>query len=469
MKVVYRLASLLLLADCLVLASFGVLTVRRETQMFETTLIEDARLIGRTLRSALEEVARTEGTAAVASMVHDASSHVGKVDFLWHSEGAIPLDAEDRGRLLEGNEVVLLERGDPGTLRLFLPLALPDRPLEALEVRESLQREEDYVQRTVARIAATTAFLVCLSGGLAFYIGLRVVGRPMEHLAETARRVLPDPPQRRDEIGQLATAFTEMGTQLQAETEHRREVQAQLRHAERLATIGKLASGLAHELGTPLSVVLGRSLEIAEDERCPPALAQPARIVVSQAERMSGIIGQLLDYARRGKPRNEPVRVGDLVHEVVGLLGALARRQGVTVEVLPSGERPGQEPPLEETTVQGDPEQLRQALTNLAVNAIQASPRGGRVTLSVRHEERREPLGAWEVISVEDEGVGIAPEDLPRVFEPFFTTKNAGEGTGLGLAVSHEIATDHGGWIEVESEPGRGTTFRLYVAGEALA
>lgn len=469
LKVVYRLTLLLLLAACLVLTIYGLLTVHREGQMFETSMIEDARLNGQTLRAALQEVASSGGAAAVGHLVSEASGG-GKLEFrcLRPSGGSYPgLSAEQQAELAREGELVQIERGSPGQLRLYLPLRLGEEGGALLEVRESLQREEDFLAQSLRRVALASVALVLLSGGLAFLIGVRVVGRPMERLKEKARRVgrgdLDGPIEltQRDEIGQLARAMNEMCVQLAGEMAQRRQAEGQLRHAERLATVGKLASGLAHELGTPLNVILGRALQVAEDPSCPPDSVEAAKIVVAQAERMSATIRQLLDFARRGRPRAERVDLSALVEEIPSLLSGLARQRGVAIEVAPSELSP-------DDLLQGDPDQLRQAITNLAVNGIQAMSEGGRLQLSLR-AARALPPGAGRkeraclTLRVRDEGQGIPPEDLEKVFEPFFTTKDVGEGTGLGLAVTHEIVSDHEGWITVESEQGAGSTFVIYL------
>ncbi|HBP18047.1 MAG TPA: histidine kinase, partial [Planctomycetes bacterium] len=359
MKVVYRLTGLLLLGACLVLTIYGLQTVRREALMFETTMIEDARLIGRTLQAALREVSRVEGPEGVRRLVADASQHDDKLEFRWTEEEELAqeLSADERAQLAAGQEVVQVRRQAPNELRLYLSLSGAGLA-GALEVRESLEREDAYIRKSLVRIGFATVLLILISGGSAFLIGVRVVGRPIERLIEKAHRVgqgdLSGPVllSQRDEIGQLAAAMNEMCEQLRVETEQRREAEDQLRHAERLATVGKLSSGLAHELGTPLNVVLGRGLQIAEDERCPADLAEAAQIVVQQSERMSGIIRQLLDFARRGPPRVEPVDLTALAEDVAHLLEGMARRKEVEIELdlEPCG-----------ADLLGDAEQLRQA------------------------------------------------------------------------------------------------------------
>jgi two-component system NtrC family sensor kinase len=211
----------------------------------------------------------------------------------------------------------------------------------------------------------------------------------------------------------------------------------QLRHADRLATIGQLASGVAHELGTPLNVVAGYAKMIASDE-APDENRASARVIAEQAVRMTAIIRQLLDFARRNKPR---LSLGDLAavtKHTIEMLSHLAQQRRVELRL--SSPRPS-------ARVRMDEAQIQQAITNLILNAIQAMPGGGQ---HVR-------------LAIHDQGPGIAPEHLSHIFEPFFTTKDVGEGTGLGLSVCYGIVQEHGGFIEVESAVGAGTRFSVFL------
>jgi signal transduction histidine kinase len=179
---------------------------------------------------------------------------------------------------------------------------------------------------------------------------------------------------------------------------------------------------------------------------------------------MTGIIRQLLEFARRGGPRKERRDVVSAAECALSLLRPLAERQSVALAIDASGG------PYE-TSIDGA--QIEQALMNLVVNAIQAMPDGGTVYVRVRREEARPPAdhggspGSWIAVRVEDDGVGIASQNLGHVFEPFFTTKDIGQGTGLGLSVAYGIARDHGGWIDAASKLGEGSTFVLFLPVEA--
>ncbi len=220
----------------------------------------------------------------------------------------------------------------------------------------------------------------------------------------------------------------------------------QLRHADRLATIGKLASGVAHELGTPLNVISGRAEIAATENLGPKERVENAKVVLAQAARMEHIIHQLLGFSRRAGQTRSPTSVLSLARRAVSLVESVAKKRRIELDV--SGV---------DVRLEVSDSEIVQVLSNLLTNAIDATNDGGRVVIEVLA-----PKGAEAVtIRVVDQGTGIAPPLLARVFEPFFTTKEVGKGTGLGLSVSYGIVRDHGGTIEVESTPGQGSTFSV--------
>jgi two-component system NtrC family sensor kinase len=303
------------------------------------------------------------------------------------------------------------------------------------------------------------------------------VGRPIRDLVAMARRIgggdlsLRLPVRRRDEISDLCGEMNRMCDRLgearariAAETGARLTMLDQLRHADRLTTVGSLAAGIAHELGSPLQVVLGRARLIAADGACPPAIVPQARAIADQAERMSAIIRQLLDFARRRPLTTAPFDIVEVIGQTVEMLAPLARKREVELRF---------PPPEGRLPVDIDAGQIQQVITNLIMNAIQALPGQGQVTVTTGSRRATPPPDrgdgpvdcCW--VRVEDQGEGIDARDLPRIFEPFFTTKDVGEGTGLGLPVAHGIVQDHGGWITVESEPGQGSAFTIHLPRRA--
>jgi signal transduction histidine kinase len=232
----------------------------------------------------------------------------------------------------------------------------------------------------------------------------------------------------------------------------------ELRHAERLNTIGKLASGVAHELGTPLNVITGRA-ELIYTGRVDLAGAKgSAGIIGEQADRMSRIIRGLLDFGHRSGTETHLENLLQLSEETTELLRVLAKKVGVEIVVM---ER--------DTKSRVNRSEIQQVLSNLLTNAIQAMPGGGRIQVIVDEErvilrengDKEERT--YACVTVRDQGSGILPEILPKIFDPFFTTRSVGEGTGLGLSIAYGIVRDHGGSLRVQSAPGEGTTFQVFL------
>jgi two-component system, NtrC family, sensor kinase len=234
----------------------------------------------------------------------------------------------------------------------------------------------------------------------------------------------------------------------------------QLRHADRLRTVGQLASALAHELGTPLNVVSGHARLIEqEDSAINAAIRESTRTIIEQTSRMASIIRELLSFARKRTPQVAVHDLGALAQQAARTLQPLAQRQRVTIDIeSPAG-----------VQARADAQHLLQALTNLLNNAMQAMPQGGVVRVRIDAQEVQPPTGVhapqgrYACIAVIDRGVGIEDADLPHLFEPFFTRKSEGEGTGLGLSVVEGIAKEHRGWVNAQSVRGEGSRFEIYL------
>lgn len=230
----------------------------------------------------------------------------------------------------------------------------------------------------------------------------------------------------------------------------RRRVIEQLRHAERLNVVGKLAAGVAHELGTPLNVISTAAELLDADAAASPMTHASCRMIIEQSGRMAAIIRQLLDFGRRGGSDRTTTDLVSLVESTIALMRPLARKRHVELSLVV---------PKQSVAAAVNRLEIGQVLSNLVLNAMQAMPNGGRSV--VRLEVERERGIEVAVLSVSDEGSGIRPEDVPRVFDPFFTTKDVGEGTGLGLSVTYGIVSDHGGRVNVETEWGHGSCFTV--------
>jgi signal transduction histidine kinase len=270
---------------------------------------------------------------------------------------------------------------------------------------------------------------------------------------------------RTDEFGDLAEEMNAMcdalaraNARVGAETRARLQTIEQLRHADRLSTVGKLAAGVAHELGTPLSIVSGHAEMIAKGEVKGAKIVESASIIDRETKRIARIVRSLLEFARRKGPEGETCNVGEAASRCIAMFEPIAEKARIQIRLEPGATVPA--------TI--DPDSLQQILANLLTNAIQAMPSGGTVHMTVG-SETSSPRGLpdspreYVRLDISDDGNGIAPDVLPHIFEPFFSTKESGDGTGLGLSVVFGIIEDHGGWIAVDSHLSKGTTFSVFL------
>jgi signal transduction histidine kinase len=236
--------------------------------------------------------------------------------------------------------------------------------------------------------------------------------------------------------------------------EEKTKLQSQLRHADRLATVGLLAAGVAHELNEPLGSILGFAQLAKKNGDLPEQSAEDIGKIEAAALHAREVIKNLLVFARQMPPEKRRVDLNEVSGRALGFFRDRCTNSGIeVVHTLECG--------LPE--IIADPGQIHQVLVNLVVNALQAMPEGGRLTIRTMAEDRHVCL------IVEDTGVGMTREEMERVCMPFYTTKDVGEGTGLGLAVVHGIVTSHSGSLEIESEPGKGSRFAVRLPADGPA
>lgn len=222
-----------------------------------------------------------------------------------------------------------------------------------------------------------------------------------------------------------------------------RQLKEEVARSQRLASIGKLAAGVAHEIRNPLSSIKGLATYFKERYRDVAEDQQTAEIMIQEVERLNRVIGQLLEFARPMSLQKRPTPLKTLVQQTLSMIDGDARKRGVEIAF-------HADPGLEQVPL--DPDRIRQVLLNLFLNALEAVGDGGRLAVEIRHDEERRQVR----LIVNDNGTGIDKEDLTHIFDPYFTTKPGG--TGLGLAIVHKIVEAHGGEVHVKSHRGEGTS-----------
>jgi signal transduction histidine kinase len=343
--------------------------------------------------------------------------------------------------------------------------------LGTMVIARELRSLQDDLDLTFKSTLISSLTLICGITLVGWMLIRLYVRRPLERLSVVMRRVRGGdlsamvPALARDELGDIAVEFNNMTReldqarhQLVQAAESREALEQSLMHLDKLATVGQLSAGLAHEIGSPLQILSGRARALAARTDVPADVLRVGRIIAEQSNRITGIVDQLLSFARRRTPHIAEIDLGPPLAEIIDLLEGEARRRGVQLEFRCPAALP---------KVKADANQIQQVAMNLLSNALRATAAGGRIHAALAESVFGSRDGMYEhpsiTLSVEDTGVGI-PEPLQaRIFEPFFTTWTNSGGTGLGLAVVKAIIDDHGGTIVVSSVPNRGTSFVVHL------
>lgn len=497
MRIATKLTILLLLSVSAVLAGFGYLRMQQEHDRLVEEVQQEVVALTNVVRLAVEhairdkrpedvqmllaEIVRPPSLVERIRIYNNRLEETGSAGAPTAAEAVIPRADVERTVAQRVATFRYVDSPPRPVVYVLVPLASPEGGIVgALAVVQATTRIERQV-REVAQDLTVRLSLLSLTIFLVIWLTVRIsIRRPLRALVRAAlalgrgqltQRITL---RRRDEIGQLASAFNRMAAELQAARERsqteaagRLDAERQLQQAQKLAALGRLASEVAHEIGTPLSIISGRTEVI--QKKLPPdhPLARDAATVLRQVERISGILRQLLDYARPRRPARNPLPVEPMFSRVVELLDPLANRRQVRL----LAQVPGGLPPI-----WADADQLQQVLLNLVTNALDATPAGGQVRLTAADDDpgpmpppadgrsrisRGRTPQPCVTLQVDDTGCGIPAERLEKIFEPFFSTKERGGGTGLGMAIVEDIVRAHGAAIEIESAVGRGTTVWL--------
>ena len=356
--------------------------------------------------------------------------------------------------------------------------------LGVLDIVYPLAQIDRTIRRNTLTIVGLSLGFVILAAILVSLLVQRTVYGPLADLKDGAIRLAdgdldqPIPVRSHDELGQLAEAFNSMmralrssrveleewGHTLEQKVEEAtRELhvaQAEAARGEKLASVGLLAAGIAHELNNPLTGVLTFSTLVRKNLPDDSPEAEDLDLVIQETRRCAGIIRRLLDFAREKAPEKNYADLNRLIEKTVQLIAQSAQAADIEINM-----------DLDESLppVWMDENLVEQVIMNMLVNAEHSIQGGGRITVRTRllddqrHGGRDKAAVATAELTIADTGCGIPAEDLQKIFDPFFTTKGVGKGTGLGLSVSHGTIEAHGGSIEVESTVGEGTEFRIYL------
>jgi two-component system, NtrC family, sensor kinase len=482
MRVALKLVLATVLGTLAVLIIFGWVRARKEIELFDLDMRRDHLLVGTTLAVCVADEWVVAGQARAMQLVRQADEErqhmrVGFVHPSGRQNEVAPGRVGGRAVVNHLEHFVMPDPSEPN--EEFLVTRVPvhggkGELLGAVEICERLGIRDEFVRSNLVGTLAATLAMVGFSGVVVLVMGVWLVGRPLNLLAAKAQRIgrgdLSGPLSftQRDEISELAREVNAMCERLaeanartQAETTARIDAIEQLRHADRLITVGRLAAGIAHELGTPLNVITGRVKMLRRGKVDAEVGSEYLTAVAEQAERMTVIIRQLLDFAGRREPRPAPTDLHHIARTIQRLVEPIARKHGVEVETASESD----------AMALGDPVQLEQVLSNLVVNGIHACAPGGKVKITCGTEPASgadsSEGGRRAYLRITDDGHGMDERTKARIFEPFFTTKDVGQGTGLGLSVAHGIILENEGSISVTSQSGMGSTFTVFLPAVA--
>ncbi len=478
MKLAFKVISFLIIGFIVIIAADGYISIQREIDLFDSNMKNKAKLLGHALKELISDVWHTSGQERAISLLNDVNKGEHQIFIRWVWLDAKPrkvfFPSVDPARLTivrDGHE--LIQIGEKGYMYSYVPVNIPGNRVGALELSESLDEKQLYTSLTIKKTTLLICLTVVVCGLLAYLLGITKIGRPLKLLKMKARRIGEGDLSCKinikgyDELSELDAILDSMCKKLllarektEQEIEARMKAVEQLHHANRLKTLGSLSSGIAHELGTPLNVVLGRAGMISSGNQSREETVNCAHIIKNQAERMTSMISQFLDFARYSTSSKRTVDLFNISKQAIDLFRPVANNKNISLLLIAKNN------PLPITV---DQEKIKQVLINLITNALHATSIGGKIEVHIFSKyisekmDEKKTKGNYVCMMVKDEGEGISDEILPHIFEPFFTTKESGEGTGLGLSIVQSIIQDHNGWITIDSQHKKGSCFTIYI------
>jgi len=484
MKLSARLILLLTFSVSVVMVVASLITLRqREAALLEAAR-DEARVHALTLQIALEEDYLTGRSLDAQRLVNRLRENTGIYSaVLFDAAGEIiaisnTLAPEEFKYLNEAREVMASGKGveigrsisGEDYFSMILPLQVQGRRVGAIEIVRPISFVKADITRARFHIVITALMLFITILLVVTAVTRYNLARPIHELLDGAvavgrgdldYRVRVRVRSSGGELVSLAREFNRMADRLaeqrraaRREAEERLALERKLRHNEQLAAVGRLAAGVAHEIGAPLQVIDGRAKQLLHHtDVTVETRRRNLTIIRNQAERITRIVRQLLNLSRPHNIRFRKVELTPLIEETVELIETQAESAGVEIEI----------PRDNNAIIEADPELIQQVLLNICRNGIQAMPRGGRLRIEGLKDAAERYGKSFAALRVSDTGAGIAPESLPHIFDPFFTTKEVGQGTGLGLPVSNHIVEEHDGWIEAANGTEGGAVFTVYL------
>ncbi len=464
----------------------GYYGIRQRQEILANALQNESRAQAMTLQLVLENEYRAGRIGEAQRSINQLSANPKIYSVtLYDDEGRVvmvsqPLTESDVGHppqiaqvISTGKTIESIRRiGNEEVFSIISPIGTAAGRRGAFEITQPRSFIKADFARARLDIGLITLALFLTVALVVLVVTRRNLSRPIKELLNGAEalgkgnleyRVIV--PKGGNEFNRLALAFNRMAERLEEqlretkrEAEERVALERELRHSERLASVGRLAAGVAHEMGAPLNVIKGRAEQLLErldgsldDSR--EKFRRNLTIVTEQADGIARIVRELLNMARPFNLKRAPVELSASIARVAELIEAEAAKNNVRVEAANCNG----------LFIEADAELLHQVLMNVCLNGIQAMPEGGRLRVEADDQPVVKENKSFVPVRISDTGTGIAAEHLPHIFDPFFTTKEVGKGTGLGLAVSYRIIEEHGGWIEAANLSTGGAAFTIYL------
>ncbi len=460
------------------ISAFTFLNLRREQTQLINSARESTDLLLQTIERSIYNsmrIGNTEDTQIILEMVGQNRNLLGVRIF--HPHGIVlksshpeevgkPVNDNDYQLFINNRHEGIFKEAEHGEVLKMQKAIYNDEPcytchgrkiriIGVLDVNYSLvETRQRVVEATKLFVFSTIAIIVFLSASIAFVM-LKFVRKPLDTIVENMARVeqgdlsVRMKEDRKDEVGQLIASFDSMVDKLDTakkELEHYHF--QQMERADRLASVGEMAAGIAHEIKNPLTGIAAAITIIKDDFEPGDPRTEIVNEVLEQIKRLDKTVNDLLFFGKPTPPEPTLTNLNRVVEKTVAF--ASQHKSGKNIE-----KKLELEPTLPPVYV--DPKQIQQVFLNLILNALQAMQTGGLLTVSTALIEA--DGSKWARVSIADTGPGIPEQLLAKIFIPFFTTK--AQGTGLGLAICHKLVTQHGGRLGVESEDGKGTVFTV--------